>query len=140
MSNKLLILGSSIALLIATTFYEDHSSQNLPANRIISPARVWAAPNCPYGLEPGDGPMHCADPNDPNSYLYKKNQQQTQPKPAQPAKPQTKKADVYSIDNPPKGDNLWCREHAKSAGELERCWRIQHPIPAPKPNPHPLMG
>jgi hypothetical protein len=36
----------------------------------LAQAPRWQPPNCPYGLEPGEGPMRCADPNDPNSVAH----------------------------------------------------------------------
>jgi hypothetical protein len=140
MANKALVVGSVLGVLIAPAVYKNYSSQNIPTNS--GPVRAASAaepPNCPHGLEPGGGPMRCADPNDPNSYLFKKANQQAQ----RPTKSQTKNTGVYSIENPPKNDNTWCRTHAKNATQLDRCWRRQHNEPMPedvRANPNPKPG
>lgn len=38
-----------------------------------STAQAQQPPNCPYGLEPGGGPMRCANPDDPHSVLNRPN-------------------------------------------------------------------
>jgi len=63
MRTALVVLGS---LLIAST--------------AAAQAPNWQPPACKYGLEPGMGPLRCADPNDPNSYL---NRQSERAAPAQ---------------------------------------------------------
>jgi hypothetical protein len=137
MSKKVLIFGSVIALLIAAGVYKNHSSQNYGTVRAAS---SWAPPNCPHGLEPGGGAMRCADPNDPSSYLYKKNKQQ-----AQPAKPQTKTNYTISPDGKeiitpdgkhwarrpdwmpsPQEDPRFCVRETHSASALNRCVQIQN--------------
>jgi hypothetical protein len=137
MSKKALVIGSGIALLIAANVYKNHSSQNIRVDPVRA-ALAWAAPNCPHGLEPGPGPMRCADPNDPSSYLYKKNKQQTEPTP-----PQTSNTGTYSIENVPKKVQNWCKKRTKSATELDRCWRRATDEPMPedfRPNPNPRPG
>jgi hypothetical protein len=83
----------------------------------------WQPPHCKYGLEPGEGPMRCADRNDPTSYLNK-------PKPPPTQKPRSAQTPTgpmaYDIEHPPPNDNRWCNQHAKSATQLDRCWRRQH--------------
>ena len=139
-----LLFAAAISLILVST----DCTNLMPANgrqASFTGSSVFAAepPNCPYGLEPGGGPMRCADPKDPNSYLNK------QKKPFAPRQttnnPTTKnvKSSTPSIENPPKGDNTWCRKHAKSATELDRCWRRQHGEPMPEdfhPNPNAQPG
>jgi hypothetical protein len=97
-----------------------------------SVAQTPAAVQCKYGLEPGEGPMRCADPNDPTSYLNK------------PKTPPTEKSRsaqtptgpmAYDIEHPPRNDNKWCNQHAKSATQLDRCWRRQHHEKMPEDYP-----
>jgi hypothetical protein len=42
------------------------------APAVVADSPKWQPPNCPYGLEPGAGPMRCADPDDPNSVAYQR--------------------------------------------------------------------
>jgi hypothetical protein len=96
------------------------------AGVLLSSASFAQAPYCPYGLEPGPGPMRCADPRDPNSYLNHR-----PPPPVQRPRavvPQQTGPMVYDTEHPPPfGNNkFWCRDNARSATELDRCSRHQH--------------
>lgn len=50
--------------------YGYHALSHVP---LVAAVIAGRSPNCPYGLEPGGGAMKCADPNNPKSYLHKKN-------------------------------------------------------------------
>ena len=146
MANKALVVGSVLGVLIAPAVYKNYSSQNIPTNS--GPVRAASAaepPNCPHGLEPGGGPMRCADPNDPNSYLFKKANQQAQ----QPTKSQTKNTGVYSIENPPKtttpgAEPMRKTQHNSTAAGADSitspCRRTFALIPSRNPAASPVMA
>jgi hypothetical protein len=97
---------------------------------LLSSASFAQTPYCPYGLEPGMGPMRCADPRDPNSYL---NRQPQRPRPV----PQQTGPMVYDIEHPPPFANnrFWCRDNTRSATDLDRCSRRQHHEKMPEDYP-----
>jgi hypothetical protein len=101
---------------------------------LLSSASFAQVPNCPYGLEPGMGPMRCADPRDPNSYL---NRPPAPPVQRQRAVPQHTGPMVYDTEHPPPFANnrFWCRDNARSATQLDRCSRRQHHEMMPEDTP-----
>ena len=78
----------------------------------------WQPSNCKYGLEPGGGPMRCANPNDPNSYLNR-------PKPARPQRQQMTEQGHYARRPAwmpsPQEDPRYCVTHTHSATGLNNC-------------------
>jgi hypothetical protein len=94
-------------------------------------------PHCKYGLEPGEGAARCADPNDPNSYLYKRRQQQMEMRRQREAERQSQQSAKVDLEHPPANDPTWCRQNAKSATQLDRCWRRQHHEMMPENTPAP---
>ena len=135
MTNKRLVATAALGLLIAAAAYKDAPRYIRIDISPVTTASAAEPPNCPHGLEPGGGPMRCADPNDPNSYLNKK-----------PAKPQTKttgytiSADGKEIITPdgkhwarrpdwmpsPQQDPRFCARVTHSASDLNRCVQTQN--------------
>jgi hypothetical protein len=133
MNKKVVIFAVGIAGVVALHYGYSVGSTGQLAPTVAS---GWTPPQCQYGYEPGGGPIRCANPNDPNSYLYKKAHA---PQPKAGGSGYTISPDgkeIITADGrhyarrpdwmpSPQQDPGFCARETHSASDLNRCVQIQ---------------
>src|SRR5690242_1846484 len=149
---KQLFFAAAISLIVVPVNYTSSVAQKGQQTPATASSVFAAEPsNCPHGLEPGGGPMRCADPNDPKSYLNREKPAQTAPGRANDGEttaPNGAKIVSISPDGmeiitadgkhwarrpnwmpSPKEDSKFCvrvTQHSHSASALNRCTQLQN--------------